>query len=93
MDEAAIFGMFIGFCLVVGIPAIAILTVHQRKMAELIHKRHPQQSDEVLTRLDAMQRQMNEMRDRQNEILLQVHDRPHPHSPPPTPSVEERIQD
>lgn len=63
-------------------------------MAALIRQNQgPEQNDEVLARLEAMQRQMNEMRDRQNEILLQLPDRPHLHSPPPTPSVEERIQE
>ena len=94
MFDEAIFGMMIGFGLVVGLPIVIVLTKHQRRMTELIHQnRPPAQNDEVLARLDAMQRQMNEMRDRQNEILLQIHDRPHLHSPPSTPSVEERMQD
>lgn len=90
MFNEDIIGLFIGFGLVVVIPIVAILTGHQRKMAELIHKNHqPQQSDEMLARLDAMQRQMNEMQDRQNEILLQVHDL----QQLPSPKVEERIQE
>ena len=94
MFDGAIFGMMIGFGLVVVLPIVIVLTKHQRKMTELIHQnRPPAQNDEVLARLDAMQRQMNEMHDRQNEILLQVHDRPHLQSAPPTPSVEERMQD
>ena len=94
MFDEAIFGMMIGFGLVVGLPIVIVLTKHQRRMTELIHQnRPPAQNDEVLARLDAMQRQMNEMRDRQNEILLQIHDRPHLQSPPSTPSVEERMQD
>ena len=89
-----IIGLIIGFGLVVVVPLVAILTAHQRRMVELIHKVHePVQSDQVLARLDAMQRQMNEMRDRQNEILLQVHERPQLQSPPSSPSVEERIKD
>ena len=94
MFDEAIFGMMIGFGLVVVLPIVIVLTKHQRKMTELIHQnRHPEQNDEVLARLDAMQRQMNEMRDRQNEILLQIHDRPQLHSAPSAPSVEERIKD
>ena len=94
MLDPAVLGVLIGFGLVVVLPIVVILTKHQRKMTELIHKnRQPEQNDEVLARLDAMQRQMNDMRDRQNEILLQVHDRPQLHSPPSVPSVEERMQD
>ena len=94
MLDPAVLAVLISFGLIVVLPIVVILTKHQRKMTELIHKNHqPVQNDELLARLDAMQRQMEQMQDRQNELLLQLHDRPHLHSPPPTPSVEERMQD
>ncbi len=89
MDEGII-ALIIGFGLVVVIPLIVILTGHQRKMTELIHKsQQPEQRDEVLARLDALQRQMNEMQDRQNELILQRHEQ----ARPPSPKVEDRIRD
>jgi len=36
------FGMLIGFGLVVVLPLVAVLTHHQRKMAELVHRNHGQ---------------------------------------------------
>lgn len=74
----------------VGIPGIVILTHHQRKMAELIHKnQQPGSQDEVLARLEAMQRQIDEMQGRQNELILLGHGQ----SPPPSPKVEDRIRE
>ena len=87
MDEGII-ALIIGFGIVVVIPLIVILTGHQRKMTELIHKsQQPEQRDEVLARLDALQRQMTEMQHRQNELILQKHDS----TPPPLTKVEDRI--
>lgn len=87
-DIGELFGLVIGFCLVVGIPAIAIMTAHQRKMAELFHKnQNPAQQDEVVARLAAMQQQLNDMQDRQNELILQRYEQS------PSPKVEDRIQD
>lgn len=39
MEPEAFFGMMIGFGLVVVLPITAILTHHQRKMAELVNRR------------------------------------------------------
>ncbi|MCH7903148.1 MAG: hypothetical protein IH944_01120 [Armatimonadetes bacterium] len=90
MDVVAIIGVLIGFGLVVVLPIVAVLTAHQRKMAELIHKNsEPPESNEVLSRLDALQRQMNDMQDRQNELILEKHDQ----LPPPAPKVEDRIRE
>lgn len=89
IDIAALFGIFLGFCLVVGIPVIAILTVHQRKMTELIHKNHNSQNqDELIGKLNEIQSELSELRNRQNELILSQHD-----DPPLSPRVEERMQD
>ena len=59
-------------------------------MTELIHRNsEPSANNEVLARLDALQRQMNEMQNRQNELILEKHDQ----LPPPSPKVEDRIRD
>ena len=89
-EWAAGVGLFIGFCLVVGIPGIAILTHHQRKMAELIHKNQQTGSqDEVLARLESMQRQLDAIQGRQNELILQQPVQ----TPPPLPKVEDGTQE
>ena len=62
---------------------------HQRKMTELIHKKNPEAQDELLARLDFMQRQLEDVRNRQNELIIQRHEELRP----PSPTVEERIQD
>lgn len=82
--------LFTAFGLVVVVPIVAILAAHKRRMAELDHKIHELQlSDEMFFRLDVMQCQMDDMRDRQNEILLKVHDL----HQVPSPKVEDRIQE
>lgn len=45
MDPEAFFGMMIGFGLVVVLPITAILTSHQRKMAELMARRAPNEQN------------------------------------------------
>lgn len=82
--------VLIGFGLVVVLPIVAILTAHQRKMTELLHKNHASgSSDELLRRLDAIQSQLDDMQDRQNSLILQRHEQ----SPPLSPRLEERIQE
>ena len=65
------------FGLFVVVPVVAILTVHQRKMAEIIHRSPGREdvSSQVLERLDAMQREIAEIRHRQNETILALEDR------------------
>ena len=90
MNVIGIIGVLIGFGLVVVLPIVAVLTAHQRRMAELIHRNsQPPESNEVLFRLDALQRQMDAMQDRQNELILQKHEQ----LPPALPSVEERTRE
>lgn len=43
MPLGEFFGMLIGFGLVVGLPLTAILTHHQRKMAEMLHRQRMEQ--------------------------------------------------
>ncbi len=43
MELGELFGMLIGFGLVVGLPLTAILTYHQRKMAEMLHRQRMEQ--------------------------------------------------
>ena len=46
MEPEAFFGMMIGFGLVVVLPITAILTSHQRKMAELMARRPQNESNQ-----------------------------------------------
>lgn len=58
MPLGEFFGMLIGFGLVVGLPLTAILTHHQRKMAEMLHRQRMEQgglmnSDPRIRQLEA----------------------------------------
>jgi guanylate kinase len=57
------------------IPIVAILTAHQRKMAELIHSRQGENVDALRGRLAQMEMEMQEMRDRVNTAAI-ANDRP-----------------
>lgn len=72
-----VFPFIIMFGLFILVPLIAIMASHQRKMAEIIHRNRDGQSntDEVIARLDQMQREMSDLRQRQNETILALEDR------------------
>ena len=91
MEFEAMFGMLIGFGLVVVLPLVAVLTKHQRHMAELVRKDNsaPGQQNELVARLDLIQRQLEDLRNRQNEIIIHQHE----HQSPPSSSIENRMQD
>ena len=61
MDWSAIGGLFIGFGLVVIIPAVAILAAHQRKMAMIFHSKS-EPSDEILSELRALRSEVADLR-------------------------------
>ena len=72
--------------LIFGIPIIAILTTHQRKMAELIHRNQPQQVDPMIQQqLASMQSQISDMRSMMQDHIIN-NDRPST-----TNSVEQRL--
>ena len=72
-----------------GIPIVAILTNHQRKMAEIIHRSQPQQMDPMIQQQIAhMESQMADLRSMMQEHIIN-YDRT---CAPPTPtSVEQRL--
>lgn len=72
-----VFPFLIGFGLLVLVPIIAMMTKHQRQMAEIIHrnKQGDEIDDRVLRKLDSMQREIEELRRRQNETILAMEDR------------------
>ena len=86
IEDFFLFGTMIGVFVVV--PVVAMLMHHQRKMAELIHSRKPDAQDEVLARLDHMQRQLEDVSNRQNEQIIRASE-----SSSPAQSVEERIHE
>lgn len=56
---------------VFGIPIIAILTAHQRRMTELIHRNQPQQVDPMVQQqLATMQAQIADMRSMMQEHII-----------------------
>jgi hypothetical protein len=62
--------------LLLAIPIVAILTHHQRKMAELIHARRGDSNNEVLQgRIAQLEHEVHEMRDRLNATAIE-RDRP-----------------
>ena len=74
---------------VFGIPIIAILTAHQRKMAEIIHRNHSQQADPMVQQqLASMQSQIADLRSMMQEHIIN-NDRTF--VPPPPASVEQRL--
>ena len=78
-------GMIGSLVVVFSIPVVAILTHHQRKMAEIIHRSHPQQVDpHIQEQLNMMQAQMADMRSMMQEHIIN-RDRT------PTASVEQRL--
>lgn len=88
-DELA--PLIIGFGLMVVVPIVAMMLNHQRKMAELIHKRQGHDAG-VETRIDQMQRQIEDLRtllydhtirmDDQRELMRKA-------TPPAPPEADE----
>lgn len=89
-DIAPIFAMVLVF----GIPIIAILTSHQRKMTELMRNQNPQfQPDTNLQhKLDSLQSQVSELKSLMQQHIINS-DPPQIQQsvPPPTPSIEQRL--
>lgn len=76
--------------ILVVVPCVALFMNHQRKMAEIKQRTGSGENQDMLVqRLDAIQRELSELRNRQNELILQKHDQ----SPPPLPNVEDRIKE
>jgi hypothetical protein len=63
----------IGFGLVVVVPVTAMLLHHQRKMAELIHRRG-QAEPVLLEKLDQIHAEVRDLRGRVNEQTLMLDD-------------------
>ena len=80
----------IAILVVFGIPIIAILTTHQRKMTELIHRNNPQTVDPLVQQqLANMQAQIADMRSMLQEHIIN-NDRS-VNAPPPRDSIEHRL--
>lgn len=60
--------------LMMGVPMIAILTNHQRKMAELIHGKHGENSDNLQLRetLELLTREVHHLRNQVYEQSIQL---------------------
>jgi hypothetical protein len=64
----------IGLVLVCGIPIIAILTHHQRKMAELIHRNHNEVHPVVVDEVNKLRAEVQHLRERLNETTIALDD-------------------
>lgn len=84
----------IAMVLIFGIPIIAILTAHQRKMAELFRGQNaPQQLDSNLQyKLDSLQSQVSELKQLMQEHIINS-DAPaiSAKTPPQVPTIEQRL--
>lgn len=71
------------------IPIIALLTAHQRKMAEIIHSNNPAQNAEV----DALRQEVRELRTLVNQQTISLDDmrRSQIAAAPPQTDVQNRL--
>jgi cell division protein FtsB len=76
--------------LIFGIPIIAILTEHQRKMAQLIHK-NSRRDETQNAELARLQEEVRELRERVNQLVIAQDDRSSLHTTPP--QIPNEIQD
>lgn len=68
----AIFGMAIGFGMLVVVPLTAMLLAHQRRMAELINQKRTEEG--LLDRIEQLERTTSRLTDRVNDITLAIDD-------------------
>ena len=75
--------------LFVVLPVVAILTRHQRQMAEILHKNQgADYAHMLLEKLDQMQAEIERLKERQNDVILSLDS-----SKPSAPSLEQRVRD
>ena len=76
-----------------GVPIIAILTHHQRKMAELIHKNHqPEMLPAVAEEINRLRSELQHMRTELNSTRIELDDL-RTQRPSAQRSVEERVRE
>ena len=83
----------IAMLVVFSVPIIAILTAHQRKMAELMRSQ-PQHDLRAQQQIDLMQAQINDLRNQLHEHIVRTDAPPmtaRPQSPPPVTEIEQRL--
>ena len=85
-----VIGVLIGFGLVVVLPIVAILTQHQRKMAEILHSRQQQEGNPEIAALRHEIRELKELIHQQAIALDTATGRVRPPMPP-TSDLRERI--
>jgi hypothetical protein len=90
VDVEALAGLAIGFGLIVVLPIVGLLLAHQRKMAELVHGAGKSQALE--SRLQQMQAQIDELRNRSSEQALLIDDYRRTLSQVPAPPSIRKIE-
>lgn len=71
------------------LPVVVLAFRHHQKMTELLNRNRGELSEGLEQKLDAIQRELAEIKDRQNELILERHQE----LPPTAPRVEDRITD
>ncbi len=72
MDWEAMFGLSIGFGMLVVVPLTAMLLAHQRRMAELISRRRADEG--LMERVEHLEHAVLRLTDRVNDITLAIDD-------------------
>src|SRR5690242_8055401 len=80
----------LGVMFVFSIPLVAILTSHQRKMAELVRKNN--EDPRLLHEVEALKLQVHQLRHQADDLTVRPDSSPVTVPPPPPPySVEQRL--
>jgi hypothetical protein len=64
----------VAIVMVFGIPIVAILTHHQRKMAELIHRNHAEVNPIVVEEVNRLREEVRQLRSQLNETTIALDD-------------------
>ena len=64
----------VAIVMVFGIPIVAILTHHQRKMAELIHRNHAEVNPIVVEEVNRLREEVSQLRSQLNETTIALDD-------------------
>lgn len=76
----------VAIVMIFGIPMVAILTHHQRKMAELIHRNHAEVNPMVMDEVNRLRDEVRRLREELHETTIALDD-----ARRVRPSIEQRV--